>query len=132
MGRVIFKFVGPRRPGKAWGSWDVAERSGNRQLPIARDPRFIRERTLCPPRPDFPRDLDQVGEARRQDCGFVAGASLAKVAELETSINRMPGYCPSCRCNSLTNVVKPVRTFALEPLGLSESTAPRQNASSIS
>jgi hypothetical protein len=58
LGRVIFKFVGPRRPanrrgrrGAIWKSAAPGGRAASRVYPGA---------DALPPRPDFPRDLDEV------------------------------------------------------------------------
>jgi hypothetical protein len=62
LGRVIFKFVGPRRPASRrgrgrraaiWKSAASGGRAASRVYPGA-DP--------LPPRPDFPRDLDEVND----------------------------------------------------------------------
>jgi hypothetical protein len=62
LGRVIFKFVGPRRPasrrgggrrGAIWKSAATGGRAASRVYPGA---------DALPPRPDFPRDLDEVSD----------------------------------------------------------------------
>jgi hypothetical protein len=62
LGRVIFKFVGPRRPasrggrgrrGAIWKSAATGDRAASRVYPGA---------DALPPRPDFPRDLDEVSD----------------------------------------------------------------------
>jgi hypothetical protein len=74
MGRVIFKFVGPRRPGKRgargrrgaiWKS-AAANRKGSQIYP---------GEDALPPRPDFPRDLDQVGEPDDRIADLLRGFS---------------------------------------------------------
>jgi hypothetical protein len=62
LGRVIFKFVGPRRPasrrgrgrrGAIWKSAATGGRAASRVYPGA---------DALPPQPDFPRDLDEVND----------------------------------------------------------------------
>jgi hypothetical protein len=62
LGRVIFKFVGPRRPasrrgrgrrGAIWKSAATGGGAASRVYPAA---------DALPPRPDFPRDLDEVND----------------------------------------------------------------------
>ena len=62
LGRVIFKFVGPRRPasrrgrgrrGAIWKSAATGGRAASRVYPGA---------DALPPQPDFPRDLDEVSD----------------------------------------------------------------------
>jgi hypothetical protein len=62
LGRVIFKLIGPRRPanrrvrgrrGAIWKSAATGGRAASRVYPGA---------DALPPRPDFPRDLDEVNE----------------------------------------------------------------------
>jgi len=62
LGRVIFKFVGPRRPasrggrgrrGAIWKSAATGDRAASRVYPGA---------DALSPRPDFPRDLDEVSD----------------------------------------------------------------------
>ena len=60
LGRVIIKFVGPRRPasrrgrrGAIWKSAATGGRAASRVYPGA---------DALPPRPDFPRDLDEVSD----------------------------------------------------------------------
>jgi hypothetical protein len=62
LGRVIFKFVGPRRPanpsgrGRRGAIWKSAAPGGKAA------PRVYPGANALPPRPDFPRDLDEVSE----------------------------------------------------------------------
>jgi hypothetical protein len=59
LGRVIFKFVGPRRPasrgrrGAIWKSAATGGRARSRAYPGV---------DALHPRPDFPRDLDEVND----------------------------------------------------------------------
>jgi hypothetical protein len=74
MGRAIFKFVGPRRPGKRRGRgrrgaiWKSA--ATNR-----RESRIYPGEDALPPRPDFPRDLDQVAEPDDRIADLLRGFS---------------------------------------------------------
>ena len=88
------------------------EQSGNRQLPATGPHRgFIPERTL------YPRDRISLATSmksvtRTTGLRNCCGIFLAKVAKVN-SANRASGYFSNCRCNSRTNVVKPVRRSRL-------------------